>query len=622
MVSVETRVPCSSTTSWMRSSGGRPLGGGTCPRSRPRGRGRRGRRGGAARTPRRRTARPRRRRQPGVGVGADHDVGVAAGHAGADAGAVGGAADLPGVPDVAEADVVGRVEAAFRPQVALGERPEGLLHLGQGLTRRRKLHGTVGPPRAKVPAPCGRFPCTTRDPARCRYCSRVMPGKVGIYACGPTVYSRVHVGNARPFVVFSLLKRFLEHEGLEAVLVANITDINDKIYAAARGRRAVGGAGAGDDGPLRRRHRAAGARAARPRAAGLGVRRADRGADRRPGGARARLRGRRRRLLPRPLAPGLRRAVAPGGRPDGPGRGRRGRRPQGGPARLRALEGGEGGRGHVVAVAVGPGRPGWHIECSAMAEELLGVELDIHGGGVDLLFPHHENEAAQTLAARGKPLARLWMHNGMLQLGARRRCRSPRATSAGSARRSTRSAATRCSCTSSGGHYRQPIAYTRERLGRGGERAAHPRGRAPPGSPVTRRGPGAAARRVLRRAGRRLQHARRRWPAVFDWIREANRREGVGDAHLREMLEILALDNLLERPAGPPPELVALAARGAARGAARRTSRRRTGCATRCGRGWEIRDGPERGPARARRRDHLGRNASEALRGAPGRGPA
>ena len=59
-------------------------------------------------------------------------------------------------------------------------------------------------------------------------------GKVGIYACGPTVYSRVHVGNARPFVVFSLLKRFLEHEGLEAVLVANITDINDKIYAAAR----------------------------------------------------------------------------------------------------------------------------------------------------------------------------------------------------------------------------------------------------------------------------------------------------------------------------------------------------------------------------------------------------
>ena len=85
----------------------------------------------------------------------------------------------------------------------------------------------------------------TRVPARSRRSQPRDPGRVGIYACGPTVYSRVHVGNARPFVVFSLLKRFLEHEGLEAMLVANITDINDKIYAAAReaGRR-LGGAGA------------------------------------------------------------------------------------------------------------------------------------------------------------------------------------------------------------------------------------------------------------------------------------------------------------------------------------------------------------------------------------------
>src|SRR5215217_396941 len=67
------------------------------------------------------------------------------------------------------------------------------------------------------------------------------PGKVGIYACGPTVYARVHVGNGRPFVVFSQLKRFLEHEGLETTLVANITDINDKIYdaASAAGRRSA-----------------------------------------------------------------------------------------------------------------------------------------------------------------------------------------------------------------------------------------------------------------------------------------------------------------------------------------------------------------------------------------------
>ncbi len=62
------------------------------------------------------------------------------------------------------------------------------------------------------------------------------PGRVGIYACGPTVYNRIHVGNARPFVVFSLLKRFLEHEGLETTLVINVTDVNDKIYDAARAR--------------------------------------------------------------------------------------------------------------------------------------------------------------------------------------------------------------------------------------------------------------------------------------------------------------------------------------------------------------------------------------------------
>src|SRR5439155_25673766 len=65
----------------------------------------------------------------------------------------------------------------------------------------------------------------------------------------------------------------------------------------------------------------------------------------------------------------------------------------------------------------GDGRPGWHIECSAMAETILGLDFEIHGGGSDLVFPHHENEIAQTEAGRGRPLARLWMHNGMLQFG-------------------------------------------------------------------------------------------------------------------------------------------------------------------------------------------------------------
>ena len=81
------------------------------------------------------------------------------------------------------------------------------------------------------------------------------PAKVGIYACGPTVYGRVHVGNARPFIVFSQLKRFLVHEGYGVTLVGNITDINDKIYDAREARRAaVGGARGGDGGVVRQGH--------------------------------------------------------------------------------------------------------------------------------------------------------------------------------------------------------------------------------------------------------------------------------------------------------------------------------------------------------------------------------
>ena len=92
------------------------------------------------------------------------------------------------------------------------------------------------------------------------------PGKVGIYACGPTVYGPIHVGNARPFVVFSLLKRFLEHEGYAVTLVANVTDINDKIYAAARAAgRDSAELAAEMARPLHGRHRPARASGARTR---------------------------------------------------------------------------------------------------------------------------------------------------------------------------------------------------------------------------------------------------------------------------------------------------------------------------------------------------------------------
>ena len=168
------------------------------------------------------------------------------------------------------------------------------------------------------------------------------PGRVGIYACGPTVYSRIHVGNARPFVVFSLLKRFLAHCGFEVCLVINVTDVNDKIYAAARGGSSVELAAAMTAAYLADTER-------------LGLGRPDHEplASESIGAIievieallakRSRLRRRRRRLLPRTPRPGLRRALAPRARCDGPGGGRRRRGAEGGPARLRAVEGAEAG---------------------------------------------------------------------------------------------------------------------------------------------------------------------------------------------------------------------------------------------------------------------------------------
>src|SRR4051812_38106218 len=290
------------------------------------------------------------------------------------------------------------------------------------------------------------------------------PGRVGIYACGPTVYSRVHVGNARPFVVFSLLKRFLEHEGLEATLVANITDINDKIYAAAREAGVPSaqlaaemtahykadterlGLGRPDHEPLASEY-------VEPIVA-LIADLVDRGhAYAVDGDVYFRVRS-----LPE-YGELSHRAVDQMDQ----GEGVEGVERKEDPLDFALWKGAKEDEDTAWPSPWGPGRPGWHIECSAMAEELLGVELDIHGGGADLLFPHHENEAAQTLAARGRPLARLWVHNGMLQLGD-----DKMAKSVGNIRglgdvldEVGRDALILYFVA---GHYRQPIAYTRERL--------------------------------------------------------------------------------------------------------------------------------------------------------------
>jgi cysteinyl-tRNA synthetase len=248
--------------------------------------------------------------------------------------------------------------------------------------------------------------------------------EVGIYACGPTVYSRIHIGNARPFVVFSLLARFLRSEGYAAKLVVNVTDINDKIYVAAR-EAGVGsaefaermtrtyfedtdrlGLGRPDAEPL-----------ATETIAGIVTLISDlieAGHAYESGGDvyfRVRSFGDYGKLSNR--------------RTEDMDQGE-----EAGSASLKedrldfALwKAHKPGEDTSWDSPWGPGRPGWHIECSAMAEAELGASFAIHGGGSDLVFPHHENEIAQSEGA-GRPFAGAWMHNGMVQMDAEKMSKS------------------------------------------------------------------------------------------------------------------------------------------------------------------------------------------------------
>ena len=235
------------------------------------------------------------------------------------------------------------------------------------------------------------------------------PEPIGIYVCGPTVYQRAHIGNARPFVVFTWLARWLRERGRAVRLVHNITDVNDKIYEAAPGRSAelareatawyfedTAGFGLGmpDAQPLATETMAdivalieellASGHAYTAdgdvyfRVSGfetygaLSGQRPDQVEDQEPNPAKE---------DPRDFA--LWKATKPG-------------------------------EDTSWTAPWSVGRPGWHIECSAMAAKELGPEFWIHGGGLDLVFPHHENERAQSLSV-GHPFARIWMHNGMLR---------------------------------------------------------------------------------------------------------------------------------------------------------------------------------------------------------------
>ena len=426
----------------------------------------------------------------------------------------------------------------------------------------------------------------------------VEPGdgrRIGVYACGPTVYGRIHVGNARPYIVFSLLKRFLEHEGYDSPLVVNITDVNDKIYNAARERgipsaelaREMTDAYTEDTGRL-----GLGRPDAEPKATETvdaivaliqDLVDSDHAYERR-GDVYFRVASfdGYGKLSNRPLEEMQQ------------GEGDDAAELKEAPQDFALWKGRKEGEDTWWESPWGEGRPGWHIECSAMAEAVLGVPFEIHGGGSDLVFPHHENEIAQTEAARGKPLSRTWMHNGMVEMGDEKMAKS-----VGNIRllhaaldQFGREAFVMWMV---GAHYRKPVAYSEEAL-EDSTRAV------------------ARVRDVIRRLDDdapgldqfldpffdaladdfNTPQAR---AVLFEWVAEANRRmdegERLGPGRLREMLYALGLETLLEVEEEAPEELQQLAAEREEARAARdfeRADRIRDQLADA---GWEIRDTPE-----------------------------
>ena len=249
------------------------------------------------------------------------------------------------------------------------------------------------------------------------------PGPIRMYFCGPTVYQRIHVGNARPFVISMWLRRWLLQGGYRVTLVENITDINDKIYLAAPGDSARLAADASDwyveDTDL------------------LGLGRPDH--EPKASETVPEIVDLIGELIARGLAypaggdvyfrvAGFADYGVLSGRIDAdamrnPSEEQEPSELKEDPRDFALWKGHKEGEDTWWESPWGRGRPGWHIECSAMAEKLLGPAFEIHGGGLDLIFPHHENELAQSRGA-GREFARIWMHNGMLRLAGEKMSKS------------------------------------------------------------------------------------------------------------------------------------------------------------------------------------------------------
>jgi cysteinyl-tRNA synthetase len=393
------------------------------------------------------------------------------------------------------------------------------------------------------------------------------PGaEVGIYACGPTVYSRIHIGNARPFVVFSLLTRFLKAEGYSARLVVNVTDINDKIYVAARE------AGEGSAVFAERMTRAyfddtdrlgLGRPDAEPLATetidgivALIVELVDNGHAYESGGdvyfrvrsfeGYGKLSNRRAEEMDQGEEAGSESLKED-------------------PLDFALWKAHKSDEDTSWDSPWGQGRPAWHIECSVMAEQELGASFAIHGGGSDLVFPHHENEIAQSEGA-GRPFAKVWMHNGMIETDAAKMSKSEGNIFQLSEAldRYGREAVVDYLIS---GHYRQPLAFGSEQMDQAVARVErlrnffreHPVEREPGGGgppPHSGGGGGAAPS-----PGSRIEAFRealaddfntpRAMAEVFELVGEANRGEAPGAARAAlEMLELVGLESLAEAEAG------------------------------------------------------------------------
>ncbi|HEV2075895.1 MAG TPA: cysteine--tRNA ligase [Thermoleophilaceae bacterium] len=433
------------------------------------------------------------------------------------------------------------------------------------------------------------------------------PRRVRIYACGPTVYAPVHVGNARPFVVFALLKRFLEHEGYEVTLVENVTDVNDKIYAAARA--------AGQ--PSDRLAREMAERYVRDTDR-LGLGRPDH--EPRATEAIAAIVD----LIGALIDSGHAYAAA------GDVYFRVRSFPHYGKLSNRALEDmvqteGDEARADLKEspqdfalwkarkpdedtawpTPWGEGRPGWHIECSAMAESILGLDFDIHGGGIDLVFPHHENEIAQTEAGRGRPLARIWMHNGMIELDEEKMSKSEgRIHLLGEAL--DRYGRDPLVMYLVGGHYRQPLAFSPEALEDAARAVERVRDFCRRLEGPDQTGPEPAEDPPALRA-----HAERFYEALaddfntpaaraalFEWVAEGHRLldagRTLGRAGIVELLWTLGLEGLAEPGDGrPSPEAQRLLEEREAARAGRDYSTADARREELLALGWEVRDTPE-----------------------------